>query len=477
MRLVQVLIPLGRQDAVLERLDDEGIDYAVFEETGRGDFEALVQFPVPESGVEPVLDRLADAGISEDAYTIVLSTETVVSTRLPALKAKFPGLRISREELLERAVEMAPESSTFFAFLVLSTAIATTGLLLDSAATIIGAMVVAPLMGPAISASVGTVLDDRELATRGVVLQVSGLLVAIVAAALIGWFVQRTILVPPSLDIETIPQVAERTSPTFLSLFLALGSGIAGSLSVIRNVGSALVGVAIAVALIPPAATSGLGIAWGLPGVALAAGVLVLVNLLAINLSALLVLWIAGYRPTGATDTARARSALLARVGVLIVAIGVLSVVLGLVTYSSFQVAAFQSQTTQELQTFFTEQYPQRLDFVRVGVDYSPTDLLLGKPAEVNVLVGRSPSYVPPPDVAARVDRRLTRVTGRDVIVRVGFVTEQRTGPVDVMAPIRNQPASAPASTFPQSATGTNYWLSGQGGAGCQVSDRVSARP
>ena len=445
MRLVQLLIPDGKRAAVLDTLDDEGIDYAVFDETGRGEFEALVQFPVPESGVEPVLDRLADTGIEEDAYTIVLATETVVSTRLPALQAKFAGFRISREELTARALDMAPESSTFFAFIVLSTVIATGGLLLDSAATIIGAMVVAPLMGPAISASVGTVLDDRTLAYRGVVLQVTGLLVAIATSAMIGVFVQGTILVPPGLDIQTIPQVAERTSPTFLSLFLALGSGMAGAISVIRNVGSALVGVAIAVALIPPAATAGLGIAWVKPGVALAAAVLVLVNLLAINLSALILLWIAGYRPREASQAARVRSSLLLRVAVIVVAIAVLSVVLGLVTYLSFQVALFESQTNDELSSLFSEESPQELDFIESNVEYEPTDILLGNPAEVNVLVGRPANYEPPSGLADRIDRRLTEATGRAVIVRVGFVTEQRSGDVDVIDDdFRRDPAVQP---------------------------------
>ena len=78
MRLVQVLIPEGTRADALEALDSEGVDYALFEEVGRGDFEAMVQFPVPPSGVEPVLERLRAAGIREDAYTIVLPTETVV---------------------------------------------------------------------------------------------------------------------------------------------------------------------------------------------------------------------------------------------------------------------------------------------------------------------------------------------------------------------------------------------------------------
>jgi len=425
MRLVQVLIPEGTRTAVLEALDGEGIDYALFEEVGRGDFEAMVQFPVPPSGVEPVMDDLTDAGIREDAYTIVLPTETVVSQRLSALQERFPGLRISREELLANAEALAPANSTFFAFILLSTVIATTGLLLDSAATIIGAMVVAPLMGPAISASVGTVLDEQAMAARGVSLQVYGLLAAIATAALMGWVLQETILIPPGLDIRTIPQVAERTSPNFLSLFLALGSGIAGALSIMRGAGSALVGVAIAVALIPPAATAGLGIAFGLPGVALAAAVLVLVNLLAINLSALLLFYAAGFKPEGAGEREGVRAAVASRIVVIAAGIAVLSLVLATVTWTTFQTQSLEQETQTELQREFAEADIDGVELVDVSVDYEPEDVLLGREPEVNVLVGVPRNRAVPPDLAQRWDDQLTAELGQDVVVRVGFVEAQ----------------------------------------------------
>ena len=425
MRLVQVLIPEGTRSAVLDTLDDQGIDYAVFDEVGRGDFEAMVQFPVPPSGVEPVMDELVEAGIREDAYTIVLSTETVVSERLAALVERFPGLRISREELYARAQDLAPANSTFFAFLILSTVIATTGLLLDSAATIIGAMVVAPLMGPAVSASVGAVLDDPGMTRRGIRLQVVGLVAAIATAAVMGWILQQTVLIPPGLDIRTISQIAERTSPNFLSLFLALGSGIAGSLSIMRGSGSTLVGVAIAVALVPPAATSGLGLAFGLSGVAIAGVVLVVVNLLAINVSALILFWVAGFKPLDAGAFEGVRASIVSRVVVIAVAIAVLSIVLGAVTWTTFQTQAFEQETQIELQQQFDEADIEGVELVTVTADYEPIDLFLGNEPQVNVLVGVPRNQEVPPDLAQRWDDQLTAEFDRDVVVRVGFIETQ----------------------------------------------------
>jgi len=463
MRLVQVLIPEGTRTAVLDALDEEGIDYAVFEEQGRGEFEAMVQFPVPPSGVEPILDDLTAAGIREDSYTIVLPTETVVSQRLSALVERFPGLRISREELYARAQDLAPANSTFFAFLVLSTVIATTGLLLDSAATIIGAMVVAPLMGPAISASVGTILDEPAMASRGVTLQVTGLLAAIAVAAVMGWLLQQTVLIPPGLDIRTVPQIAERTSPNFLSLFLALGSGIAGSLSIMRGSGSTLVGVAIAVALVPPAATAGLGIAFGLPGVALAGTVLVVVNLLAINVSALVLFWISGFKPLDAGTFEGVRASVVSRVVVIAVALAVLSIALGAVTWTTFQTQSFEQQTQAELQERFDDADIEGVELVSVTVDYEPVDLLLDNEPQVNVLVGVPRDVDAPPDLAQRWDDQLTAEFDRDVVVRVGFIEAQvsegrAAEPTDANAPLSSTmylpPAFAPVIVNSSSTSG-----------------------
>ncbi|WP_049903056.1 TIGR00341 family protein [Halococcus agarilyticus] len=427
MRLIQVLVPEGTREAILGELDEEGIDYAVWEETGRGEFEAVVSFPVPTSGVEPVLDRLRAAGVEEDAYTIVQSTETVVSRRIGALRERYTDLRISRDELVARAADLAPATSTYVAFLVLSTVIAATGLLLDSAATIIGAMVIAPLMGPAISASVGTVVDESDLARRGIALQVGGLLLAIVCAAVLGVILKETVLVPPGLDITEVPQIAERTQPNFLSLFLALGSGIAASISIVRGAGSTLIGVAIAVALVPPAATAGLGIAWGAPLVFVTASTLVLVNLLAINLSALIVLWLSGYRPAHSSRVEGARSALVGRSVRLIGALVVLSIVLAAVTFASFQVATFEQQTNAEVDALLDGPDYEGATLVDTTVDYDGVDLALGNPAEVRVTVGLDSADVPP-DLASRIDGRLTQATGRSVNVQVVFTLSQQSG-------------------------------------------------
>jgi uncharacterized hydrophobic protein (TIGR00271 family) len=309
---------------------------------------------------------------------------------------------------------------------VVSTLIATTGLLLNSAATIIGAMVIAPLMGPAISASVGAVLADSDMTSRGVRLQVTGLLAAVATAVILGLLLKETVFLPP-VDIRTIPQVLERTSPNFLSLFLALGSGVAGAVSVIRGAGSSLVGVAIAVALIPPAATAGLGLAWGFSGIIPTASVLVLVNLLAINPSALVLLWLAGYRPEKGKHAVQAQRAVRLRIASVLSGLVLLSIVLGVVTWASFGVGTVETEANAETKAMFDSGQFGSLEFEDVTVDYDIDEILLDHPAEVTVVVSHGPNAQIPSDIATRIDERLTKTTGEEIIVHVEFVRGQHS--------------------------------------------------
>jgi uncharacterized membrane protein len=219
--------------------------------------------------------------------------------------------------------------------------------------------------------------------------------------------------------------VAERTGPNFLSLFLALGSGLAGSISIMRGSGSTLVGVAIAVALVPPAATSGLGIAFGLPGVAVAGAILVLVNLLAINLSALVLFYLSGFKPLEAGTYEGVRASVASRVVVIAIAIAVLSIVLGGVTWTTFQTQSFERQTQAEVQQVFDEADVGGVELVSVTVDYRPVDLVLGNEPQVNVLVGIPRDLETPPGLAQQFDDHLTEQLGRDVVVRIGFIEAQ----------------------------------------------------
>ncbi len=422
-------MPAAKRDTVLKALDDEGVDYVVSDESSGREYDAVVSFPAPANAVEDLLARLRGVGVDEHGYTVVTDATTVISARFDALEDEYDGNeeaedRIAREELVARAKSLASTFPTYVTLTIISAIIATAGLLLDSAATVVGSMVIAPLIGPAMAACVGTVVDDRELWVRGVRLQFIGIVLSILAAALFAWLVQVTNLVPPGLDPTTIPQVQERIAPDFLSLTVALGAGVAGALSLRTGVSTALVGVMIAVALIPPAATVGIGIAFGLPAVALTSAVLVLVNVLSINLAALIVLWYSGYRPEQFFQREEARSDTLTRVGGLVVAIVVLSVFLGGVTYDSYRVAETEETIRGEVDAAIDET-DGRVVLLDVSMETERQRLLFTGVERVVVTVGAPPGDRPT-DLAARIDSRIRAATGTDVDVEVRYVEVTR---------------------------------------------------
>ena len=429
MRLVQVMIPAGKRAAVVRALDDEGVDYVVTDETSGRKYTAVATFPLPTAAVEPVLERLREAGIDERTYTVIVAAETVISRRFEALEEEYAeesergGDRISREELQTKADDLASGLGTYVLMTVISAVIATAGLLLDSPATVVGSMVIAPLIGPAMSAAVGTVVDDEDTFRRGVRMQVLGVVVAIAAATLFAFAVRSLALVPPGLDPLELAEVAERLAPNVLVLVVAIGAGIAGIVSLMTGVSATLVGVMIAVALIPPAAAVGIGIAFAIPRLVLGSGVIVAVNVLSINLSALVVLWYEGYRPQRWFREDDARAAFVKRVAVLVAAIAVLSVFLGGVTYESYVASTTESDirsaTGDELAALDPGLELLELHIERGGT-LPPLDT-----ERVTVTVGAPPGGTVD-GVATALDERIEATIDGEVRVEVRFVTVAR---------------------------------------------------
>ncbi|WP_336001641.1 TIGR00341 family protein [Halorientalis halophila] len=429
MRLLQVTIPTGKRETVLDALDEEGVDYVVTDETSGREFTAILYAPLPNPAVEPVLERLRDAGLDDEAYTVVVEASTVVSRRFEELEERYAEEndegRIAREELQSRAEELAPSLRTYAVMTVISAVIATAGLLLDSPAVVVGSMVIAPLIGPAMAASVGTVLDDQELFVRGVKLQILGMGLAVASAAAFAVVVRYAHLVPPGIEITEVPEIQERLAPGFLTLAVALGAGVAGALSLASGVSAAIVGVMIAVALIPPAATVGIGIAWGMPMVSVGSGVLALVNGLSINAAAIGVFWFNGYRPQRWFRLDDARSAVLKRIAVLVVAIAVLSVFLGGVTYNSFQNAATEEDIRESVEGAIPDGEP--ITVLDVQVEFTDS-VLLGQPDRVIVTVGVPRGNGGVDGLTERIDDAIDRVAGQDIDTQVRYVTIERAG-------------------------------------------------
>ncbi len=208
----------------------------------------------------------------------------------------------SREELYHQIVSGAQLNNNFIFMVLLSTIVAAIGLLENSVAVVIGAMVIAPLLGPNIALAFGTALGDTELVWQAFKTNLAGLLLATIVSAAIGlgW--------PHSLETG---ELLSRTGVGLSGVVVALASGAAAVLSLAAGWTSSLVGVMVAVALLPPTATLGLMLGAGQFQYALGAGMLLAVNIASVNLAAKLAFVIKGVKPRTWLEKQKARQSLI----------------------------------------------------------------------------------------------------------------------------------------------------------------------
>ncbi len=206
------------------------------------------------------------------------------------------GGPVDAEEIARvRAVLMFEEPNLrgrverFTALLILASAIATFGLLADSVATVIGAMIVAPLMLPIMGLAFGISIGDRKAVVSSLVVGVSGIATTIAVGYLLSmpWW---------NLNVGGNAQIMARTAPRLVDLCAALATGLAGAFGTgRRDVSDTLPGVAIAISLVPPLANVGILLGAGRPDLAAGSMLLFVTNYLAILLTGALMFGLMGF--------------------------------------------------------------------------------------------------------------------------------------------------------------------------------------
>ena len=192
-------------------------------------------------------------------------------------------------DLFQALREDSVTNSTYLVLMLLSTLLATLGLYQDSSAVVIGAMLLAPLMTPIISLSMGVLRQDMKMYRQSVVKIILGVMIALMSAALL------TLVFPHKPVTE---EMLARLNPTLLDLGVAIFAGIAGAYTkAYKEILQSLAGVAIAVALVPPLAVAGIGIGRLDLSIFSQAFLLFSTNLVGILLAATFTFRVLGYSP------------------------------------------------------------------------------------------------------------------------------------------------------------------------------------
>ncbi len=238
-----------------------------------------------------------------------------------------------RETVIFEQPDLKVKLVRFWCLLTLAAAIAAFGLLADSVATVIGAMIVAPLMLPIMGLAFGVSIGDRKAILSSIAVGLGGILTAI----LVGWLI--SFLMTSAFDPEAVAQIMARTAPRLVDLFAALATGLAGAFAIGRkDVSDTLPGVAIAISLVPPLANVGILIGSGRTDLAMGSLLLFVTNYLAILLTGTLVFGLMGY-----PRVALVRAPIKRKRIAVVVAVAMLLVIAVPLGFQSFKVWLYSS--------------------------------------------------------------------------------------------------------------------------------------
>jgi len=304
MRVIEVITDQGHVDTlrgIAEQQDIVDIWVGHTDEDGRCSTRMLVCPEKQQAVIDAVQALLATA---EKTRLLVLPVEAT----LPRIEdvnveeEKRKSVSRSREELYQNIVAGAKLDSNYVYMVIMSTIAAAIGLLEDNVAVVIGAMVIAPLLGPNIALSFATSLGEGKLVWSALKSNFIGTFIALILSVLIG------LLWPLNFDSH---ELMARTDVGMDGVVLALVSGAAAVLSLTSGLSSALVGVMVAVAILPPTATLGLMLGAGNFQYALGAGLLLAVNIVCVNLASNLVFLAKGIKPRTWYEQKKAKQSMI----------------------------------------------------------------------------------------------------------------------------------------------------------------------
>jgi len=307
-RVIKIILPEEFKDPALELLEtDQSIFYWLEESNSTN---VVISMLVDSGQTENLMDNFERRfGHTENFKLIVLPVEASLPRKKeeekpepePEVKTKQKkSMRISREELYADIVGSSKMSNIYLIFVVLSTIVAAIGLMKDNVAVIIGAMVIAPFLGPSVALALSATLGDNKLRNDALKATIAGFSLVIFLSALIGYF----FAVDPG-----IPEIASRTQAGIPDILLALASGAAGVLAFTTGAPAVVIGVMVAVALLPPLTVFGLLIGSGEFNLAMGALLVFLTNIICINLAGVITFLLQGVSPRSWWEANKAKKA------------------------------------------------------------------------------------------------------------------------------------------------------------------------
>ncbi len=316
LRLIEVTVPTQDKDLV-DRVMKEHECQPLWISGDEGQ-RALGRVTLPAEETEKIMDELSKRFRSSTDFRIDLIAleASIPRAEEPAqpepveVAASKSRSRVSREELYHDLLDATDLNRVYVWMVILSSLVAVVGLYAQSLVAIIGAMVIAPLLGPNVALCLAATLGDLKLAKKAISTNMIGLILALGLSIVLGMI----------FDIQPDNhEVLIRTRVNISDVIIAFASGAAGVLAFTSGASSTLIGVMVAVALMPPLVTMGILIGNGQYALANGAAVLLMMNIICINLSGVVTFIAQGIHPLNWWEQGKARQTTRIAIGIWMV--------------------------------------------------------------------------------------------------------------------------------------------------------------
>ncbi|QDU36624.1 hypothetical protein Mal4_09110 [Maioricimonas rarisocia] len=332
LRIMQIFIPEESTSKAEEILEEREV-LGTWRDAADED-RIVLHILVDAEEAEPIMDQFDEAYAESDRFRVLLlSVEAILPRPEDSDSSESAGDtsngnakngvgesgRVSREELYHDITDSLGVNRIFIAMVVLASIVAAVGLMRDDVAVIIGAMVIAPLLAPNVALALAVTLGDLKLMRTALWANTVGLALTLLVSLAVGFYFE--------IDPE-VPAINARTNLGLGDLALALAAGSAGTFAFTRGLSGAVIGVMVAVALMPPLVVFGMLLGDGEQYQAMGALLLVGANIVCINLAGVVTFLLQGLRPRTWYEEERARTATRIAIAAAVVMLLALTLIL-----------------------------------------------------------------------------------------------------------------------------------------------------
>lgn len=390
MKRVEITVPKAQKGTVEDLI--EGYTDDVTSTEGERDDRKVVQFQVAvdSDDIDELTEELKGiTDIESGDLTIEVLEQTARIEKGQRREGGTSGLSV--QEMYSKALEFAAFNTASWALVALGAGIAVFGLLTENVTVVVGSMVIAPMLGPFIAASFGLVIGDRELIRKSGLYGGTSILLAVAAA----------FLVSLPLPLQSNALIRLIANPGFATIPLSLFVGAAAALTFTTEAREALAGVAVAIALVPPAAVAGIALAMQDVRLFLDISLVIVTNVTSLILAGSVTFKLVGVAPSTYYRKQVSKEQLRRALIISITSIVIIAVIVGYFTYNDFQDASARAEAARFIDAEMGDRVLQQ------DIQASPGILTVD-------LVVIDPEYTGP-ELAAALEER----TGRQVIATI----------------------------------------------------------